>query len=186
MRYLSRCNESRNRLHEHRASHGGAVAKVILGALLLLLHAGAIAATLSGKVVRVSDGDTVTILDGANRQHRIRLAGIDAPETRQPYGQASRKNLASLIAGKEVTVESQKADKYGRTVGVVWLDGKDICLEQVSAGMAWHYKQYAREQHATERQSYADTEQNARVLKVGLWQDRNPMAPWVYRKSPKH
>lgn len=185
MRYLSRGNESRNRLHEHRTAHGGAVAKVILGALLLLLHTGAVAATLSGKVVRVSDGDTVTVLDGANKQHRIRLAGIDAPETRQPYGQASRRNLASLIAGKGVTVETQKADKYGRTVGVVWLDGKDICLEQVSAGMAWHYKQYAREQKATERQSYADTEQNARVLKVGLWQDRNPTAPWVYRKSHK-
>ncbi len=81
-----------------------------------------------------------------HQQHKIRLAGIDAPERKQAYGLASRKHLASIVAGKQVTVEYQKRDRYRRIVGKVLLDGIDACLEQVKAGFAWHYKKYQHEQ----------------------------------------
>ena len=77
------------------------------------------AATLTGKVVKVADGDTITILVGTE-QHRVRLQGIDAPERKQPYGKASGRSLSALVAGKQVRVEYDKRDRYGRIIGVVW------------------------------------------------------------------
>jgi len=97
---------------------------------------------VSGKIVNASNGDTVYVLDANYEQHKIRLAGIDAPERKRAYGLASRKHLASIVASKEVTVEYQKRDRYGRIVGKVLLDGIDACQEQVKAGFAWHYKKY--------------------------------------------
>ncbi len=130
--------------------------RIILGAFLLLAAPIAFADSLTGKVVKITDGDTLTILDANYKDHKIRLAGIDAPERRQAYGLASRKHLLSIVAGKQVTVEYQKRDRYGRIVGKVLLDGIDACLEQVKAGLAWHYKKYQHEQSAEDRQLYAD------------------------------
>lgn len=96
--------------------------------------------SISGKVVKIADGDTITILDEQNVQHKIRLQGIDAPEHKQDFGEVSRQHLASLVFGKYVKVEYGKADQYGRLVGKVWVDGNDECLEQLKAGLAWHYK----------------------------------------------
>jgi len=93
----------------------------------------------------------VTVVDRTGKEHKIRLAGIDAPERKQAYGLASRKHLASIVAGKQVTVEYQKRDRYGRIVGKVLVDGIDVCLEQVKAGFAWHYKKYQHEQSAEDR-----------------------------------
>ncbi len=93
---------------------------------------------LKGKVVGVSDGDTITILDSAKDQHKIRLTGIDAPEKAQAFGQASKKSLSDLIFNKEVEVVWVKHDRYQRIIGKVVLNGEDICLEQVRRGMAWH------------------------------------------------
>src|SRR5204863_9459601 len=104
------------------------------------------AETLTGRVVRIADGDTVTILDATNTQHRIRLQGIDAPESHQAFGTQSKKNLSDLIFDKDVTVEYEKIDRYGRIVGKITLAGTDIDLEQIKAGMAWHYKDYQDEQ----------------------------------------
>ena len=101
--------------------------------------------TITGRVVNVHDGDTITVLDESNSQHKIRLSGIDALEVGQAYGRASRDNLAEHLAGKSVSIEWSKRDKYGRTVGKVLLDGKDQCLDQVRAGFAWHYKKYEKE-----------------------------------------
>ncbi len=86
--------------------------------------------TLTGKVVKITDGDTLYVLDANYKEHQIRLAGIDAPERRQTYGLASRKHLLSIVAGKQVTVEYQKRDRYGRILGKVWVNGVDACLEQ--------------------------------------------------------
>ncbi len=132
--------------------------RIILGAFLLLAAPIAFADSLTGKVVKVTDGDTLTILDANYKEHKIRLAGIDAPERKQAYGLASRKHLASIVAGKQVTVEYQKRDRYGRIVGKVLLDGIDACLEQVKAGFAWHYKKYQHEQSLGDQQLYADAE----------------------------
>ncbi len=93
--------------------------------LLIGLSLAAFADSLTGKVVKITDGDTLYILDANSQQHKIRLAGIDAPERKQAYGLASRKHLASIVAGKQVTVEYQKRDRYGRIVGKVLLDGID-------------------------------------------------------------
>ncbi|MFB3088146.1 MAG: thermonuclease family protein, partial [Acidiferrobacterales bacterium] len=121
-------------------------AHVITLGLLIGLSLAAPADSLTGKVVKITDGDTLYVLDANYQEHKIRLAGIDAPERRQAYGLASRKHLASIVAGKQVTVEYQKRDRYGRIVGKVLLDGIDVCLEQVKTGFAWHYKKYQHEQ----------------------------------------
>lgn len=141
------------------------------------------AAVLSGKVVSVHDGDTITVLDEDKHQHRIRLAGIDAPELGQAFGRASREHLAGLVAGKQVSVEWQKHDKYRRVLGKVLVDGVDANLEQLRAGMAWHYRKYESEQSPAERKSYDETERNARATGLGLWQDRRPQPPWEYRQK---
>jgi len=115
--------------------------RVITLGLLVCLSLAALADTLTGKVVKITDGDTLYVLDANYQQHKIRLAGIDAPERKQAYRLASRKHLASIVAGKQVTVEYQKRDRYGRIVGKVLLDGIDVCLEQVKVGFAWPYKE---------------------------------------------
>lgn len=137
--------------------------------------------TVSGKVVKIADGDTITILDEQNVQHKIRLQGIDAPEHRQDFGEVSRENLASLVFGKYVKIDYEKVDRYGRLVGTIWLDGNDECLEQVKAGLAWHYKEYQKEQTPADRQLYANAELEARTERRGLWKDPAPTPPWEYR-----
>ena len=87
------------------------------------------AATLSGRVVGVADGDTITILDSSNTQYKIRLAGIDAPEKKQPFGNVSKKSLSDMVYGKQISVDYNKQDRYGRTVGKVIVDGVDANLE---------------------------------------------------------
>lgn len=139
------------------------------------------AEVISGKVVRVADGDTITVLDSLMQQHKIRLSGIDAPERRQAFGQRSREFLASLVASQDVEVETDKTDKYGRSVGKVLLKGRDVNLAVVSAGLAWHYKQYEGEQSPSDRMLYANAEQEARDLRKGLWSDMAPEAPWEWR-----
>ena len=103
-----------------------------------LAHAG----TISGKVVGVSDGDTITVLDAAKTQHKIRLASIDAPEKAQSFGQRSEEHLSDSVFGKQVQVKFNKSDKRGRTVGKVRVDGKGANFEQIRSGLAWHYKKY--------------------------------------------
>ncbi len=132
--------------------------RVITLGLLIGLSLTAFGDTLTGKVGRVVDGDTLYVLDANYKDHKIRLAGIDAPERRQAYGLASRKHLASIVTGKQVTVEYQKRDRYGRIVGKVLVDGIDACLEQFKAGFAWHYKKYQHEQSPEDQRLYADAE----------------------------
>ena len=140
------------------------------------------AETLKGRVVKVSDGDTITVLDAANVQYRIRLDKIDAPEKSQPFGDASRKHLAAFVAGKIVEVEWTKKDKYGRVLGVVWAMlpvRTDVNLQMVKDGFAWHYK------HFDNTQSYADAETAARTARRGLWKDAVPIPPAVFRRMKK-
>jgi len=137
--------------------------------------------TLLGKVINVADGDTITILDDTNTQHKIRLTGIDAPEKRQAFGNVSKQSLADMVAGQSVAVEWVKADKYGRKLGKVLLAGLDCNLVQIKRGLAWHYKQYQREQSPTDQKSYAAAEIEARAAKLGLWRDADPVPPWEFR-----
>lgn len=137
---------------------------------------------IEGTVVGVHDGDTCTVLDANNKQHKIRFNGIDAPELKQDFGNKSKQNLSDLIFGKTVRVHVTKKDKYNREVGVVYVGGTDANLQQIKDGFAWHYKKYASEQTEADRKSYADAESAARQSKLGLWFDANPIAPWDYRR----
>ncbi len=111
-------------------------APVIALCVLVVLSLAAFADTLTGKVVKITDGDTLYVLDANYQQHKIRLAEIDAPERKQTFGNASRKHLATLVAGKQVTVKWDKRDRYSRIVGFVIVDGQDVNLAQVRAGKA--------------------------------------------------
>lgn len=150
---------------------------------LVLVSGAALAATLEGLIVGIQDGDTLTLLDDARIQHRVRLSGIDAPEKRQAFGDRSRETLGSMVFRKRVTVEWSKLDRYGRIVGKVIFSGKDVNLEQIRLGHAWHYKQYAREQSMVDQAAYDRAEQIAREGRTGLWRDANPVPPWSFRKN---
>jgi endonuclease YncB( thermonuclease family) len=151
--------------------------------LILFTHASLGAATLTGRTVRVSDGDTIVILSEGNVQHKIRLQGIDAPERGQAYGKKSKEHLSESVAGRFVVVEYEKKDRYGRVVGKVLVGNKDACLEQIRAGLAWHYKKYQKEQTESDRLLYSEAENEARDAKRGLWHDPNAIAPWEYRAA---
>jgi endonuclease YncB( thermonuclease family) len=131
------------------------------------------------KVVGVHDGDTITGLDDSKTQFKVRLDAIDAPELGQPFGQASKKALSEKVFGKEVVVIAKTKDRYGRTVGHVMIDGRDVNLEMLEEGMAWHYKKYDRNGRL------ARAEEEARVAKKGLWTDGDPVPPWDWRASEK-
>lgn len=152
-------------------------------AVALFLAEPLSAATLEGRVVGVADGDTLTVLDKGRRQHKIRLAGIDAPEKRQDFGQRSKQSLSELAYRQDVLVDISKQDRYGRSVGKVLRGGVDVNLEQVRRGLAWHYKEYQKEQSPVDRRAYADAENEARGLRRGLWTLSAPVPPWEYRRN---
>lgn len=138
-----------------------------------------------GKVVGVHDGDTATVLDKDKTQYKFRFNGIDAPELKQDFGNKSKQNLSDLIFGKEVTVIFNKVDKYGRFVGKIMVNGIDANLEQIKAGLAWHYKKYANEQSEADRKTYSDAEIQAKNAKLGFWIMPNPISAWDYRAAKK-
>ena len=138
-----------------------------------------------GRVVRIADGDTLTLLDSSNTQHRIRLEGIDAPESHQAFGTQSKRSLSDMVFGKDVIVVYQKTDQYGRLVGKIVIDGTDVNLAQVKSGMAWHYKEYEREQSVKDGDLYAKAEDEARADRRGLWHDADPVEPSAFRKEEK-
>ena len=127
---------------------------------------------LSGQVVKISDGDTITILTQERQQVKVRLYGIDAPEKKQPYGQKSKQFLSNLIAGRSVEIQEKGKDRYKRVLGIVYLDGQDINEQMVLNGYAWAYVKYSK--------IYAKQELKARSQNLGLWRDK-PIPPWVFR-----
>ena len=144
----------------------------ILAVGLLLTAATKPAETLTGKVVKVADGDTVTLLVGTE-QIRVRLWGIDAPEKGQAFGNRAKQALSDTVFGRAVRVDDLGKDKYGRTLGIIRLGDKNINLELVREGWAWWYRQYAPRDR-----ELAAAEESARNGKRGLWADRDPVPPW--------
>lgn len=141
---------------------------------------------IEGKVISVYDGDTVTVLDQDNKKVKIRLQGIDAPELKQEFGSVSQQNLSRMVLGKQVTIVWTKVDKYRRTVGTIMLDGRDVNIEQVKAGVAWHFKKYEDEQEPADRRTYAAAEQQARAAGLGLWKtSAAPTTPGDWRLAVK-
>lgn len=149
--------------------------------LFLLLPLTALAGEFSGKVVGVLDGDTVKVLRDGKDLEKIRLVGIDAPEKKQDFGQRSKQALSEKISGKTVKVEFKKRDRFGRLLGKILLGEEDINLGQIKNGMAWHYKQFSREQSPVDADNYAAAEATARASRTGLWSRADARAPWEFR-----
>ena len=157
----------------------GVFAVIALSILTTAIHAE----TLTGRVVGIADGDTLTLLDATKTQHKIRLAGIDSPEKIQPFGQHCKKSLSDLAYDRVATVETSKLDRYGRAIGKVWVDSQDVNLEQIRRGCGWHYKKYQNEQSPEDRLSYNSAEELDRANRIGLWADQDPVPPWDWRHT---
>jgi endonuclease YncB( thermonuclease family) len=160
--------------------------------LLALLAQSPCAAALEGRVIHVSDGDTLTVLDDRMQAHKIRLAGIDAPERGHPFGRKATEALAALAKNQRVTIDGGKTDRYQRRIGIVKVatagcatcaPGVDVGLALVAAGLAWHYRAYEREQSSADREEYREAESGARSRRDGLWTDAAPMPPWDWRRA---
>ncbi len=149
----------------------------VITALLLLVSA-ARAEVFTGKVVGVSDGDTIKVMYQGEAE-KIRLQGIDCPELRgQPFGKRAKQLTSKLVFGKVVTVDWKKRDRYGRIIGKVTLpDGRSLEHELLRAGLAWHYVRYSNDE------TMAALETEARRAKVGLWRDKAPTPPWDWRRA---
>ncbi|WMP15652.1 thermonuclease family protein [Thiothrix lacustris] len=141
--------------------------------------------TVTGRVVKVTDGDTVEVLDADKTKHKIRLSGIDAPERKQAFGNASKKYLVDLVAAKDVCVSGSKKDRYQRLVGTVIVDGQSANFNMIHGGYAWHFKKYESEQTTLERDLFASEETLARSNTIGLWSEPDPIAPWDWRDGIK-
>ncbi len=163
-----------------KEKRGVMMKKVLLCAVLVLMAATSWA--WQGKVVGVADGDTITVLRDGHDQYKIRLYGIDAPESSQPHGKASKSNLSELVFGKIVDVDPTDTDKYGRTVARISVDGTNVNAEQLRDGYAWLYRQYCDDPMCSE---WAGLEAQAKASRVGLWSDKEPMAPWEWRHGGK-
>lgn len=138
---------------------------------------------LRGKVVSVADGDTLTLLDERTREQRIRLSGIDAPEKRQAFGERAKRALSEMAYQRPASAECYKVDRYRRRICVVRIDGMDVGLAMIEQGLAWWYREYAREQTAPERDDYEAAEDLAREQRRGLWRDATPLPPWEWRRA---
>ena len=139
--------------------------------------------TISGKVIRVADGDTITILNAENKQTKIRLYGIDAPEKAQDFGNKSREKLASLVAGKNINVMVMDIDRYGRSVGRIKIGEQEVAEEMLKAGMVWLYTAYCK---IPECKHWKELETQAKTAKIGLWSNPTAQEPWLWRKAHRN
>lgn len=138
--------------------------------------------TVVGTVTKVHDGDSIHITPSGDKRVIVRLAGIDAPELAQAFGLESRNKLRSLILRRKAEARCHKTDRYKRQVCVVYRGNTDINLQMISSGLAWHYKQYEKEQTTEQRKAYSRAERKARRSKAGLW-SADHIAPWEFRTA---
>lgn len=156
-------------------------ARLFVGILLVSISVAATAESLVGQVVGITDGDTLTLL--VDRQgHKVRIAGIDAPEKRQDWGEKSKTNLSRLAFNQDAVAECPKVDRWGRQICKVSVGGNDVGLAQVQDGMAWWYRKYAKEQTAEDQSAYESAELMSKMRRLGLWSDTNPLPPWDFRR----
>lgn len=134
---------------------------------------------LSGKIIRVTDGDTVVLLTESHQQVKVRLNAIDAPEKKQAFGNRSKQALELLCDGRVATVNTQGTDRYGRTIGELFCQGVSANAYQVENGLAWVYRKYSHDAHLIALES------SAKSGGIGLWGDTSPIAPWEFRHGAK-
>ncbi len=152
---------------------------LIAAAVFVWQAVSADAETFTARVVSVHDGDTITALADGNRQVKVRLKGLDAPELGQPFGQAAKRHLSGLAFGKTVEIEAGGKDRWGRTLGTVKVGGKPAAEAMVSEGLAWHYARYGDDQR------FAKTKKEARQAAADYGKTRSPVPPWEWRASEK-
>ena len=160
--------------------------------IIFTLSINSLRADFTAKVQRVVDGDTVHVIDKAGKKFKVRLTGIDAPEKNQPYGLAATYKLTEILINKLVLLKSKPnngkpytIDRYKRVLAKIILDGRDINLLQVLRGYAWHFKRYQKQQSPSDRELYSEAEIDAKKNELGLWEEKNPIAPWKWRKMKK-
>jgi endonuclease YncB( thermonuclease family) len=159
-------------------------ARLLFGILLASTSMAATAGTLIGSVIGITDGDTLTLL--VDRQaYKVRIAGIDAPEKRQAWGEKSKTNLSRLAFNQEAVAECPKVDRWGRQICKVSVNAVDVGLEQIKDGMAWWYRKYAKEQSADDQSAYENAELMAKLRRLGLWTDTNSVPPWDFRRDDR-
>ena len=154
--------------------------KLLVLILSLFMMVLSFATAIKGKVMKVADGDTITILEENGDKTRVRFYGIDAPEKKQEYGIKSLDVLKKLIDKKYVEIDVKGKDQYGRIVGIVYCNEMNVNLHMLETGNAWWYKQYSK--HNVE---FRVAEEKAKLEKLGLWKENNPIPPWIYRKEKR-
>lgn len=142
-------------------------------------YAQPVIGTISGKVTKVSDGDTVTIVNNENKRVKVRLYGIDSPELSQDHGETAKQFLSEQVSGRYVTVDVLDIDQYKRSVGRIYIDDTDINRKMVEEGQAWVYPQYCK---IPERAEWESLQQSAKLDKRGLWTNSSPTPPWEWRR----
>jgi micrococcal nuclease len=164
-----------------RSRHRG---RFLLASLFCLFAAGPVSAllqsvpTLTGKVVRVRDGDSLDVSSG-RKTLTVRLEGIDAPEMSQPFGREARDHLRVLSFNRTVEIRGTETDQYGRTIARVFVGGRDLSHEMLRSGLAWHFRQYSHDSRL------AALEAEARNARRGLWRDARPEPPWEHRAAAR-
>ena len=134
---------------------------------------------IKGKVIKITDGDTFVLLTDSKEQIKIRLHGIDAPEKKQDYGTVSKNYLSNLVFKKDITIEFKNRDRYGRSIGIAFVEGVNVNEKMLAEGMAWHFKKYDT------NSQWSALEIKAKKEKKGLWSQSNPVAPWEWRVRKK-
>ncbi len=166
---------------EQQVSVGNIINRRIALSFILIFFYACVFSQLKGKIIGVSDGDSATLLDENNQTFKIRLHGIDAPEKKQDYGTVSKNFLGDLIYDKMVWVKTNGLDRYGRTIGIIYLneqmDGLSVNEKSLANGMSWHYKKYDK------NVLWGKIEITAKENKLGLWKIPNPTPPWSFRGS---
>ncbi len=147
----------------------------LLSLILLILFT--LSTTFTGKVIKITDGDTIVVLTEDKKQVKIRLEGIDCPESNQDFGNKAKQAVSDLCFGKQVRIEKSGEDRYGRTLGFVFVGDINVNKELIRQGVAWRFKQYNKDEEL------AKMEQHARLKKIGLWSHPNPVAPWEFRRK---
>ncbi len=155
----------------------------LLCIVLFLLPTLSFSKTITGKVIKVTDGDRITILTDQNEKIKILLQGIDSPEKKQAYGQEAKNYITSMVAGKTVTFIPETANYYGRTAGIVYINDLNLNDSIVAAGYAWVFRKYCRQGYC---EDWLKSEAYARLFGFGLWAAQNPKPPWEWRKAQRN
>ncbi len=155
---------------------------VMLVWLCFLTQGLAYGESITGQVIDVADGDTLTIVTSKNETLKIRLAGIDCPETFQVHGETAKQFLSSNTLKRRARIEPETIDQYDRTVGMVLVNGENINELTVAQGHCWVFRKYCKADYCRD---WLKLEETARNSRVGLWEDSNPMPPWEWRAVQK-